>query len=294
MVIVLEYEQAEIKLRLKVEVELLLIVLVVELGTTDGRGLALCAYVELKEDDANRVLVLVPVPVVLSLLVKLIVAETGWKLDDDELLTCELVEGKLEESAALDTDVEAEVVPKLEDDEFCVDDALRMTKLDVIDEKEVADNDVEVAGSLLGWVEVLERVAEKEDVVLRLKSLKEEGDVERDADGSGLLLSMGDELDSSKGTEEEVDREEDVAEKLGSMLEELKVSIDDEEDVVESENTGAWLYSAPPELDAEGIVNRSEGLPDNPRLDSPEEDDEPDEVEMYAVVLLTSTSAVLA
>lgn len=32
---------------------------------------------------------------------------------------------------------------------------------------------------------------------------------------------MGDELDSSKGIEEEADRREDVAEKVGSMMEEL-------------------------------------------------------------------------
>ncbi|GAB1729362.1 hypothetical protein NU195Hw_g5507t1 [Hortaea werneckii] len=163
-----------------------------------------------------------------------------------------------------------------------------------IDEKEVANNDVDVAGLLLGCVEELECVAEKEDVVLKLKSSKEEGDVERDADDSGLSLSMGDELDSSKGIDEEADRKKDVAEKLGSMLEELKVSIDDEEDVAEPENTGAWLLSTLAELDAEGVVNRSEELPNELRLDNPEEEDESDDVEMYAVALLTPTSAVLA
>ncbi|KAI6807476.1 hypothetical protein KC332_g13454 [Hortaea werneckii] len=163
-----------------------------------------------------------------------------------------------------------------------------------IDEKEVADNDVDVAGLLLGWVEELEYVAEKDDVVLRLKSSKEEGDVEKDADDSGLPLSMGDEVDSSKGTEEEGDRKEDVAEKLGSMLEERKVSTDEEEDEAESEDTGAWLLSTLAELDAEGVVNRSEELPNEPRLDNPEEEDESDDVEIYAVVLLTSTSTVLA
>ncbi|KAI7471994.1 hypothetical protein KC351_g11852 [Hortaea werneckii] len=163
-----------------------------------------------------------------------------------------------------------------------------------IDEKEVADNDVDVAGLLLSWVEELEYVAEKDDVVLRLKSSKEEGDVEKDADDSGLPLSMGDEVDSSKGTEEEGDRKEDVAEKLGSMLEERKVSTDEEEDEAESEDTGAWLLSTLAELDAEGVVNRSEELPNEPRLDNPEEEDESDDVEIYAVVLLTSTSTVLA
>ncbi|KAI7317017.1 hypothetical protein KC315_g10572 [Hortaea werneckii] len=123
---------AEIKFGSEVEAELLLMIPVVGVGTADGKGLALCAYVEPEEDDGPNPLVLVLVLVVSPLLVKLIITGTGWKLDDDELLTCELVEGKLEESAALDTDVEAEVVPKLEDDELCVDDALRMTKLDVV------------------------------------------------------------------------------------------------------------------------------------------------------------------
>ncbi|KAI7551632.1 hypothetical protein KC331_g2434 [Hortaea werneckii] len=120
MVIVLEYEQAEVKLSPEVEVDLLLIVPVVELGTTDGKGLALCADFELKEGDGTKLLVLR----VLPLLVKPIVVETDWKPDNDELLTCELVEDKFEEAAALDANVEAEAVPKSVDDELCVDDAL--------------------------------------------------------------------------------------------------------------------------------------------------------------------------
>ncbi|KAI6901796.1 hypothetical protein KC318_g4485 [Hortaea werneckii] len=128
MVTVLEYEQAEIELEPEVEVRLLLMVPVVELGTTDGKGLALCAYVELEERDENKLLVLLLPP----LGVKLIVVETDWKPDNDELLTCKLVEDKVEEAAALDTNVEAEAVPKSVDDELCVDDALRVTRLDVV------------------------------------------------------------------------------------------------------------------------------------------------------------------
>ncbi|KAI7316350.1 hypothetical protein KC315_g10803 [Hortaea werneckii] len=126
-------------------------------------------------------------------------------------------------------------------------------------EEEVANNDVGVVGVLVGWREELEYGAGKEDVVLKLKSSKEEGEVEQNADDSELPLSMGDELDSSKGIEEEADRREDVAEKVGSMMEELSVELSDEL-----------------------------------KLESPEEEkEESDDVEMYAVALLTSTSAVL-
>lgn len=110
-------------------------------------------------------------------------------------------------------------------------------------EEEVANNDVDVAGLLLGWVEEIEYGGEKEDVVLKLTSSKEEGEVEKDADDSELPLSMRAELDSSESIEEEVDRRKDVAERLGSMLEELKVSTGEEEDEAESEDTGAWLLS---------------------------------------------------
>ena len=130
MVIVLEYEQAEIKLGLEVEVKLLLMVPVVGLGTTDGKGLALCAYVEPEEGDGAKLLVLL----ILPLVVKLIVVEIDSKPDDDVLLTCKLVEDKTEEATALGTDVEVETIPKFEDDELCVDDALRIIKLDVVDE----------------------------------------------------------------------------------------------------------------------------------------------------------------
>lgn len=129
MVTVHEYEQAEIKLGPEVEVELLLIVPVVELGNTEGKGLGLCMYVELEEGDGTKLLVLLLPP----LLIKLIVVETDWKLDDDELLTCELVEDEVEEAAALEANVEAKVEPGSEDEELCVDDALRTTKLEVVD-----------------------------------------------------------------------------------------------------------------------------------------------------------------
>ncbi|KAI7194374.1 hypothetical protein KC316_g4846 [Hortaea werneckii] len=263
MVTVLEYEQAEIKLSPEVEVELLLMVPVVELGTTDGKGLALCADVELEEGDGTKLLALR----VLSLLVKPIVVETDWKPDNDELFTCELVEDKFEEPAALDANVEVDAVSKSVDDELCVDDALHEV-LDCCEddvdvkavefskppefegpvkeeeytggekleddpspvptevessnvEEEVADNDVGVAGLLLGWVEELEYGVETEDEVLKLKLSKEEGEVEKDADDSELPLSTRVKLDSSEGIEEEADRREDVVEKVGSMLEEL-------------------------------------------------------------------------
>lgn len=73
MVIVLEYEQAEIKFGSEVEAELLLRVPVVELGTTDGKGLALCEDDDLEEGDEAELLALL----VLPLLVVLIVVETG-------------------------------------------------------------------------------------------------------------------------------------------------------------------------------------------------------------------------
>lgn len=130
MVTVLEYEQAEIKPEPEVEVGLLLIVPVVELGTTDGKGLALCTDVELREGDGTRLLLLLLL--LLPLLVKLIVVETDWKSDVDVLLTCKLVEDKIEDAAALDADVEADALPKSEDGELCVDDALRITRLDVV------------------------------------------------------------------------------------------------------------------------------------------------------------------
>lgn len=110
------------------EVGLPLIVPVVELGTTDGKGLALCAYVELKEDDESRLLLPLPLP----LLVKLIVVGTDWRLDDDELLTCKLVDDKFEAAAALDTNFEVDVVLNSVEDELCVDDALRITRFDVV------------------------------------------------------------------------------------------------------------------------------------------------------------------
>lgn len=88
-------------------------------------------------------------------------------------------------------------------------------------EDEFADNDVGVAESLLGCREELKYGAETEDEVLKLKLSNEEGEVEKDGDDSELPLSMREELDSSRGIEEEADRREDVAEKVGSMLEEL-------------------------------------------------------------------------
>lgn len=63
--------------------------------------------------------------------------------------------------------------------------------------------------------------------------------------------------------------------------------------MAKSGDTGAWLLSTFAELDAEGVVNRSIELSDEPKLESPEEEDESDNVEMYAVALLTSTPAAL-
>lgn len=45
-------------------------------------------------------------------------------------------------------------------------------------EEEVANDDVGVVGALVGWIEELEYGAGKEDVVLKLKPSKEEGEVE--------------------------------------------------------------------------------------------------------------------
>ncbi|KAI7238228.1 hypothetical protein KC330_g2692 [Hortaea werneckii] len=226
MVTVLEYEQAEIKLEPEVEVRLLLMVPVVELGTTDGKGLALCAYFELEEGDENKLLVLLLPPLV----VKLIVVERDRKPDNDELLTYEVLD-------CCEDDVDVKAVEfstppefegpvkeeeytggeKLEDDPSPVPTEVESSNV----EEEVADNDVGVPGLLLGWVEELEYGVETEDDVLKLKLSKEEGEVEKDADDSELPLSTRVKLDSSEGIAEEADRREDVAEKVGSMLEEL-------------------------------------------------------------------------
>lgn len=64
--------------------------------------------------------------------------------------------------------------------------------------------------------------------------------------------------------------------------------------MAKSGDTETWLLPTFAELDAEGVVNRSVELSDELKLESPEEEEEEsDDVEMYAVALLTSTPAVL-
>ncbi|KAI7164172.1 hypothetical protein KC349_g867 [Hortaea werneckii] len=288
MVTVLEYEQAEIKLGLEVEVELLLVVPVVELGTTDGKGLAPCADAELEEGNGTWLLVLLLPPLV----VKLIVVETDWKPENDELLTCELVEDKVEEAAALDTNVETEAVPKSVDDELCVDDALRMTKLDVVDEVlDCCEDDVDVKAVELSTTPEFEGPVKEEENT---------GGEKLERVASPVLT----EVESSNVEEEFADNDVGTAETLLGWIEELEygdekddvvlmVSTDNEEDVAKSGDTGAWLLSTLAELDAEGVVNRSVELSDELNLESPGEEDRSDDVEIYAVALLTSTSPVL-
>lgn len=63
--------------------------------------------------------------------------------------------------------------------------------------------------------------------------------------------------------------------------------------MAKSGDTETWLLPTFAELDAEGVVNRSVELSDELKLESPEEEDRSDDVEIYAVALLTSTSPVL-